>query len=107
MPCFSRVETKLKDLEAIQAAAEAAGITVELHSKTHVTVSRDGVRLQLTRRQADEAFDAYDTSAYTGRLLRELTAGYATARVKAFAKKRGYMVSRGATQGEFVLTSYR
>ena|SRR5579859_5326215 len=107
MPCYSRVVTKMNDVEAIKEAATAAGLLIEVNSKTLVTIIHSGTRLQMQRASADQPFFCYAEYDKQKTMLASLTKGYATARVKAFAKKRGYMVSQGTKPGEYVLTSYR
>jgi hypothetical protein len=107
MPCYSRVETKLKDVPALQAAAAAAGMTLEVNSKTLVTLVHGSTRLQFQRLNETMPFVCYAEYDKQKAMLNAVTSRYAEARVKAFAKKRGYMVSQGAKPGEFVLTSYR
>ena len=108
MPCYSRVETKLVDLEAVKAAAADLGMRVEVHSKNIVTViTQDKTRVELFRTCEQDPFKTYNEYPSQVAALASLTRGYATAKVKAYAKKNGYMVARGSQPGEYVLTSYK
>jgi len=109
MPCYSGIETKLTDLETVQKAAEATGITVTKRSATRYTLSKDGESIDIECKAGEKYFS---TVAYSGSsnwpdaIIRPLTQQYAKERVKQFAKKRGYMVSAGSKPGQVVLTKY-
>lgn len=104
MPCYSVVTTKLLDAEAVKTAIEQLGWKVKRFEESRIIFeARGGRTVQLFRVRKSETFQTYSVAPQ----LDELTRKYAEVKVKAFAKKKGYLVSRGTTEGEFVLTSYK
>lgn len=110
MPCFSNIQTILIDLEVIQQVAEQAGFTVSRRTANRYTISKGREHIDIERTEAGQKFN---TVAYSGsnnwptEIIEPLVVGYAKAKLKAFAKKSGYVLSAGNKPNEYVLTSYK
>ena len=109
MPCDSTVYTKLKDIVDIVAAAEKMGCTVVIQSddrNVSLTIrKKNGQSIALFRYYAED--EAFQTRSYDQGFIDSLTKKYAEVKVRMFAQKRGYVVSKGQTEDQFVLVSYK
>lgn len=101
MPCYSTIQTNLVDADALKDLGDAFG--VKAYSENQVVIHKGYATLTLRRSAKTEKFSANgDTS-----ILDEVVSAYAKSKVKAFAKKYNYTVTRGNAANEFVLTSYK
>lgn len=108
MPCYSTIQTKLTDLEAVKKAAEILGHTVETRSGGSVlTINSANATISIYRRGAAKFLNAEADLPDDRALLTQVTRQYAIGKVKDLARKKGYLVSQGTKPGQYVLTSYR
>lgn len=105
MPCNSLIQTILIDINTIQKAADALGITVIKRTNNSYTLRKGDEQVTIERTREGEKFSTALYSA-NGDLLASLVPAYAKERVKQFAKSKGYTVSAGSKPNTFVLTKY-
>lgn len=109
MPCFTKVETKLIDLDTLKSVASALGIEVFMRNKNSYTLSKGREYINISREAEGKPFS---TEAFTGsnnwdtEILQPLTVGYTTAKVKAYYKSKGYSVVVDSKTNELIFTKY-
>ncbi len=102
MPCYSKIQTALLDVSSIEAAATQLGIKVVKHTANSLTLTRGYEEVTLFRRNAEEKFQAQGDTT----LLSDFVPVYAKKQLVKFAKSKGYTVSQGSDQTEYILTKY-
>lgn len=103
MPCYSQIETVLIDIATIEKAAALLGITVSRRNANSYVLQKGSERIIIDRTGEGEKFY---TSASQNGIIKPLSQAYAKEMIKAFAKKKGYVVSAGSKPGEIILTQY-
>lgn len=97
MPCYSRIEsrmtTKLEGMSTVEQAAKLAGYeTVTQDGKLIVHNGRDTVVLETVAFQIEAR--SYSGRAVVEQFLKKIMPKYGEIRLKQFAQKRGYTISR-------------
>lgn len=108
MPCYSRIQTILIEIDTIMDAARKLGIEVERVDENYLRLIKGGSSMTLERQPGEKQF--YTRILFGSQnesILQPLTAEYAKTQVKRFAAKRGYQFSVDPKTKEYVLTSYR
>lgn len=108
MPCYSKIETVLIDLKAIEQAAKETGITVE-RIGNRIRLSKGLEHLSLERTQENDRFHVVPYSGsdnWPTEITDPLSSAYAKTMIKTWAQKNNYQFSAGKGQGEYVLTQY-
>ena len=102
MPCYSTIQTKLLDAEVVKKAAEAMGYVAEVSKDAlSITIRKGGqVVAQITRYNVTSTFE---TSYQSAELVKNLTVKYAEIKVRRFAQKNGYIISKGKGVRQLVL----
>lgn len=109
MPCFTKIQTKLINLETIKLAAEKLGIKVLRRSANSYTLSKGNEHLTLERTAENEPFfvRAYSGSnSFEEEIIKPLTVEYTKETVKAYYKSKGYTTSAGQKPNQLIFTKY-
>lgn len=107
MPCYSTITTKLTDLEAVKIAAEQEGFNVVHNGQVLRITGANGVDFTVWRSGSEKTLRAQAEERADTDALRKVSKTYAVNKLKAVAKKRGFMVSKGAQPNQYVFTSFR
>lgn len=109
MPCYSKLETKLIDLETMKAVAKALGIELVMRTKNSYTLRKGNEYINIERKAEGEPFFTVAMSGsnrWDTEILQPLTVEYTKSKVKAYYKSKGYSVSFGQSNDELVFTKY-
>lgn len=106
MPCYSTIQTELKDLNSIMDAARKLGYAVNKINDNAVTVSNPRGSITLVRNDVKDKFRSSSKSGDYETILDELIPAYAVVQLKRFAKANGYTISQGDTAQDFNLVKF-
>ncbi len=106
MPCYSTIQTVLIDAKSIEEAASKIGATVKKYSENILAIQHNGSSIHLRRECGEGKFQGSDMCGDYISLLNDLIPAYAKLQLKKFATAKGYTISQGQDQNEYVLTKY-
>jgi len=109
MPCFTRIQTKLINLETIKLAAEKLGISIERRNANAYSLRNGREVITIERNAEGEAFAIRPMSGsnnWQESIIKPLTVEYTKETVKAYYKSKGYTTSAGQKPNQLIFTKY-
>lgn len=106
MPCYSSIQTELKDLLSVMEAASKFGYAVQKINDNTVTIRSNNGSITLVRDNAKDKFRSSSKSGDYETILDKLIPAYAKVQLIKFAKAKGYTISQGDTAQDFNLVKY-
>lgn len=106
MPCYSSIETELKDIASIVEAAKKLDFATRKISENAIEITSKHGRITLVRDDAKGKFRSSTKSGDYETILDELIPVYAKVQLVKFAKANGYTISQGDTPQDFNLVRY-